>query len=66
MDLVLGQNLGQIRSNFFGKVTKQALAISFFHILQEEYLLKEKVVVVQTSEYKFKPKTTGTVTFEER
>ena len=66
MYLVLGQNLDQIRSNILRKVTKQALAISFFHILQGEYFLKQKVVVVQTSEYKFMVKATGTVTFEER
>ena len=66
MYLVLGQNLDQIRSNILRKVTKQALAISCFHILQEEYFLKQKVVVVQTSEYNFMVKTTGTVTFEER
>ena len=38
------------------KVRKQALSISFFHILHGEYLLKENVVVVQTPEWKFKAK----------
>ena len=45
--VVLGQNLGQIRSNVVKKVKKQALSICFFHILHGEYLLKQKVVVVQ-------------------
>ena len=45
--VVLGKNLGQIRSNVVKKVKKQALSIRFFHILHGEYLLKQKVVVVQ-------------------
>ena len=48
--LVLGQNLSQIRPNVVKKVKKQALPISFFHILHREYLLKQKVVVAQTLE----------------
>ena len=44
--VVLGQNLGQIRCNVVKKV--KALSICFFHILHKEYLLKQKVVVVQT------------------
>ena len=51
--MVLGQNLGQIRPNVVKKVKKQALSISFFHILHGEYLLKQKVVVVQIIEWKF-------------
>ena len=42
MGVVLGQNLGQIRPNVVEKVKKQALSISFFHILHGEYPLKEK------------------------
>ena len=34
--VVLGQNLGQIRRNVDKKVKKQALSISFFHILHGE------------------------------
>ena len=37
--VVLGQYLGQIRSNVVKKVKKQALSIVFFHILNGEYLL---------------------------
>ena len=36
---------------------------SFFHILQREYLLKQKIVVVQTSEWTFKANIAGNVTF---
>ena len=54
MGLVLGQNLGQIRPNFMKKVKKQTLSIMFFHILHGEYLLKQKVVLVQILEWKFK------------
>ena len=53
MGVLLGQNLGQIRPNIMKKVKKQALSISFFHILHGEYLLKQKVVVVQIIEWKF-------------
>ena len=52
--MVLGQNLGQIRSNVVKKVKKQALSIRFFHILHGEYLLKQKVVVVHIPEWKVK------------
>ena len=53
MGLVLGQNLGQIRSNVVKKVKKQAISLGFFHILLGEYLLKQKVVVVKSPEWKF-------------
>ena len=49
--VVLGQNLGPIRSYVVKKVKKRALSIAFFHILHREYLLKQKVVVAQTSEW---------------
>ena len=47
MDVVLGQNLGQIRPNVVKKEKKQISSISFFHILHREYLLKQEVVVVK-------------------
>ena len=53
MGLVLGQNLGQIRSNVVKKVKKQAISLGFFHILLGEYLLKQKVEVVKSPEWKF-------------
>ena len=62
--MVLGQNLGQIKPNVVKKVKKQALSISFFHILHGEYLLKQKVVVVLTPEWKFKANIAANATFE--
>ena len=50
MGVVLGQNLGQIRSKVVKKVKKLALSIGFSHILHREYILKQEVVVVQTPE----------------
>ena len=61
--MVLGQNLGQIRSNVVKKVKKQALSI-FFHILHGGYLLKQKEVVVQTPEWKSKANIARKATFE--
>ena len=52
MVVVLGQNLGQIRSDVVKKVKKQALSIGFFHILHVEYLLKQILVVLQSFEWK--------------
>ena len=52
--VVLGQNLGQFMSNVVKKVKKQARLLGFFHILPEEHLLKQKVVVVKAPEWKFK------------
>ena len=52
--MVLGQNLSQISSNVVKKVKKLALSIIFFHILHEEYILKQEVVLVQTPEWKCK------------
>ena len=53
--MVLGQNLGQIRSIVVKKVKKQAISLGFFHIFIGEYLLKQKVVIVkpQPREWKF-------------
>ena len=50
MGVVLEQNLGQIRPHVVKKVKKQGLSLVFLHILYGEYLLKQKVVVVKTSE----------------
>ena len=63
--MVMGQNVGQIRPNVAKKVKKQALSISFFHILHGEYLLKQKAVVVQIFEWKFKANVARNTTFEE-
>ena len=46
------------------KVKKLALSIGFFRILYGEYLLKHKVVVVQTSEWKFKTNIARNDAFE--
>ena len=65
--MTFGQNLGQIRSNVVKKVKKQAFSISFFNVLHgEEYLLKQKVVVVQILESKFKANIARNATFEGR
>ena len=52
--VVLGLNLGKIGPSAVKKVKKQALSVSFFHILLGEYPLKQKVVVVKIFEWKFK------------
>ena len=50
--VVLGQNLGQIRSIVVKKVKKQEI-LAFFHILLFIfYLLKQKLAVVKPSEWK--------------
>ena len=64
--MVLGQKLGQIRSNVMKTVKKRALSIDFVHILHGEYLLKQKVVVVKTPEWKFKANLARNATFEGR
>ena len=53
MGVVLGQNFGQIRSSVVKKVKKQVLLLGFFHILLGEYILRQKVVVVKSPEWKF-------------
>ena len=64
MDLVLGQNLGQIRSKVFNKKKKQNRHYQqfSFHILHRGYLLKQKEVVVP--EWKFKANLARNDTFE--
>ena len=42
-----------IRFNVVKKVKKQAISLAFFHILHGEYLLKQKVVVLKSREWKF-------------
>ena len=47
--VVLGQIMGQIMSNVVKKV-KQAISLSFFHILLGDYLLKQEAVVAKPPE----------------
>ena len=57
--------LGQIRSNVVKKVKKTGIINSFFfHILHGRYLLKQKEVVVQTPEWKFKANIARNAIFE--
>ena len=65
VSLVLVQNLGQIRSNVVKKVKKLALSIGFSHILHGEYILKHRVVVAQTPEWKFEANIAKNTIFEE-
>ena len=53
MVAVLKQNMGQTRSNVVNEVKKQALALVFFFFFLGKYLLKQTVVVVKPSEWKF-------------
>ena len=62
--MVLGQNLYQFRSYVVKKVKKMALSIAFSHILHGQYILKQEVVVVQTTEWKFKANVGRNATFE--
>ena len=62
--LVLGQNLGQIRCNVVTKSNETGIINRFFHILNEEYILNQQVVVVQTPEWKFKANIARNGTFE--
>ena len=64
LGVVFGQNLGQIRPNVVRKVKKLVLSIKFFSCFAWEYLLKQKVVVVQTTEWKFKANIARNATFE--
>ena len=51
--VVLGQNVGQTRLNVVKRVKKQILS-RFFSYFTCEYLLKQKVVVVHTPEWKLR------------
>ena len=64
MGVALGQNLGQIRPNVRKKVKKGIISKFFFHIFYGEYVLKQKVVVVQIFEWKFKANITRNATSE--
>ena len=65
MDVVLGQNLGQTKLNVVKKSKETGiLSIGFFHILHGGYLLKEKVVIVQTPGWKCKVNISRNATFE--
>ena len=48
------------------KVKKQVLSISSLHILHGEYLLKQKVVIAKTLEWKFKAYIARNATFKGR
>ena len=60
-----GPNLGQISPMFRKTKKKLVLSINFFHILQEEYVQKQEVVVIEISEWKFKTHIARNTTFEE-
>ena len=51
--MVLTKNLGQIRSNVVKKVKKQTSSLGFFHILLQEYILMQKVVVIKPSQWTY-------------
>ena len=63
LGVVLGQKLGEIISNGLKKVKKQAISLVFFHILLEDYLLKQEVVVVKPPEWKFMTIIAGNANF---
>ena len=65
MAVVLGQNLGQIRSNVVKKVKKQ-LSLGFFRILLGEYLLKQKLVIIKPHESKYMAITARNAKFKGR
>ena len=54
VDVVLGQTLGQIRSNVMNKSKETGITIRSFQILLWEYLVKQKLVVVKPPEWKFR------------
>ena len=53
LGVVLGQNLGQIMSNFVKKVKKQVISLGFFSYFTWDNLLKQEAVVVQPYEWQF-------------
>ena len=65
MGVVLGQNLGQIRSNVVKKKGKLVLSIHFSHILHGHGEIKQELVVVQTPGWKFKANIARNATFQE-
>ena len=68
--VVLGQYLGQIRSNVVKKVKKQALSIVFFSYFKWgipfTWRKAKKTVVVQTPEWKCKANIARNSTFKGR
>ena len=60
----LGVKFGPKLAQYCEKIKKQELWIGLFYIWHGEYLLKSKVVVVHTTEWKFKASISGNVTFE--
>ena len=62
--MVLWQNLGKIRSNVVKKVKKGIIKFFFIFYMGNIYLLKQKEVIVQTPEWKFKAKIARNAIFE--
>ena len=62
--MILGENLDQIKFLCYEKSKETGIINRFFHILHGEYLLKQKVVVVQTLEWTFKAHIARNATFE--
>ena len=60
----MGKVWGKLGPMMQKKVKKLALSIGFSYILHGEYILKQKVVVVQTPEWKFKTNIARYVTFQ--
>ena len=56
--------MDQIKPNVVEKVKKQALPISFFHILHGEY--KQKEMMAQILVWKFKANIARNASFEDR
>ena len=65
MGVVLGENLAQIRLDVLKKSKDTDIINIFFHNLHEEYLLKQKAVVVKILEWKFKANIARNVSFED-
>ena len=59
-----GKTLAKLGPMLRKKSKEIQLSISFFHILHGQYLLKQKVVVVQILKWKFKANVAGNPTFE--
>ena len=54
MCVVLGAKLEPNLVQCYEKTKKLALSIGFFHILYEEYIYKQKVVVIEIPEWTLK------------
>ena len=64
MGVVLGQKLGQNRSNVVKKSKETGIINRFSSYFAREYILKEEIVVLQTLEWKFKANITRNSTFQ--